>query len=81
MKKNTEQNTVTADDMLNLKDLMIAAIHATGQAERVTAMSKELREMCYKPEEIEQIKKDESAKVEELFTAFYGICRKLDLNV
>lgn len=71
------EQAVTKEDITALKDLIRDTIFAVGQNERVIAMSKDLREMCYKPEEIEQIKKDADAKPMEMWQSFYALFDKL----
>ena len=56
MKKTTKQTAEAINAINELKDAIFNAIIAHGENERVIAMSKDMRKMCYTEEEIAKIK-------------------------
>ena len=77
MKKTAKNNAEATAAINELKDAIFAAILAHGANERVIAMSKGMRKMCYTEEEIAQIKAEAEKTNVEVWEKFYGTFRKL----
>lgn len=81
MKKTTKQTAEETAAINELKQAIFAAILAHGANERVIAMGKEMRKMCYTPEEIAQIKAEADKTNIEVWEKFFGTFRKLGYEI
>ena len=77
MKKTTKKTAEATAAINELKDAIFAAILAHGANERMTAMSKDMRKMCYTEEEIAKIKEEADKTNIDVWEKFYGTFRKL----
>jgi len=84
MKKTTKTTKQTAEEITainELKDAIFNAIIAHGANERVIAMSKDMRKMCYTDEEVAKIKAEADKTNVKVWETFYGTFRKLGYEI
>ena len=79
--KTTKQTDEATAAINELKQAIFAAILAHGANERVIAMSKDMRKICYTEEEIAKIKAEADKTNVEVWEKFYGTFRKLGYEI
>ena len=77
MKKTKKQTAEETAAINALKDMILAALTATGNRERVMALPEEITKLIYTKERIEQIKKDADKAVTDMWQKFYHTFNEL----